>query len=539
MKTLKRIFRSERKELYKEAIQLYNNHNYSQAIEKFEAIITQGHSPKSLYYRLSHFYLGQARLKLGILLFALGNFARAVSELEKAVEFNPENIDIFEYLGICYNNIGAFEKATKAFNYFIERRPNALQTRLKLEIVYHNNKMWDKSISICREILREAPNYADVHFHLGLSYLGKGEPSKAVSSFESALRINPRYREVRIKLGIIFAYLGKLDEALSQLSQLVDAFPEYADLHYFLGIVYACRAEIPQAIDSFGQALKINPSFRSARIKLGMLLCKIGKFNEAVDEFERAQKLRPEDKDFNIVVDRLREVVLLYPYGSKEVSDSLKEVIGEEEIIRQTIREFNEHLEITPSFTEMLSIVKYFPEEDFSLFESLIPVVNKYIRENPWHPDLHNALGFLCVKAKRYDEGEEAFRKALNINPEYVEARLNLFNTLQDQGKCDLAIVEGEILLQKELSYPDFYCSLAEIYISIGTLGRAEAILQKAIAKHPKYAEAHFLSAKVYENQGYREKAMEELKKCIKCEPPERLEQKANEILTRLRRQES
>jgi len=539
MKFLGRLFRLGKKTLYEEAIQLYNSREYGRAIEKFEEITKKGPLSKSLHYRLSYFYLGQARLKLGILLFALGNFSKAVPELEKAIEFDPDNIDIYEYLGVCYNNIGEFERAINAFEYFLDRKPDHLQSRLKLEITYHNIKMWDKAISICKEILQKVPNYADVHFHLGCAYLGNGEASKAVLSFENALRINPRYKDARIRLGITLAYLGNLDAALSHISQMVDDFPEYADLHYFLGIVYAGRDEVPRAIDCFKQAIAINHSFRKARIKLGMILCKVGEFSDALSEFEKAQELDPEDGSLNVVIERVRQVILSYPHGFQKYPDIFEELFGNEGIIAQTIRAFNANLVIVPSFTEMLSIIKYFPEEDVPLFESLLPVINNYIRQNPHYPDLHNTLGTLCVKAKRYDEGAEAFRRALEINPEYLKARFNLFKALKEDGKLAAAVDEGEILLEKDLSYPDFYCSLGEIYISMKMFAKADGILQRAIEKNPKYAETHFLLAEVHENQGLKEKAIAELKKCVDYNPPEWLKQKAKGALNKLTLQES
>jgi tetratricopeptide (TPR) repeat protein len=481
MRFLDCFFRLGKNILYEEAIQFYNNHEYARAIEKFEIITKEVHSQRGLHYRLSHFYLGQAHLKLGTLLFAAGSFSKAVPELKKAIEFNPDNIDIYEYLGVCYNNIGKFEKAINALECcFLEREANHLQSRLKLEITCHNIKMWEKAISIFKAILQKSPNYADVHFYLGLAYLGKGEAPKAVLSFKNALRINPLYRDARIKLGITFAFLGNLDAALSQISQMVEAFPKYPDLRYFLGIVYAGRDELPRAIDCFRHALEINPSFRNARIKLGMILCKIGKFSDALNEFEKAQELDPEDGKLNFLIERVRQIVLSYPQGFQKIPEIFNELFGDEGIIAQTIQEFNSHLELVPNFTEMLSIIEYFPEEDLSFFESLIPVINNYIEQNPHHPDLHNALGTLCVKAKRYDEGAEAFRAALDINPEYLEARFNLFKALKAQEQFEAAAKEGKILIEKKLPYPDFYCSLGEMYSSMNMIYKADAILQKA-----------------------------------------------------------
>jgi len=534
MRSFLKLLRSRKRELYEDAIRLYNGHEYGQAIEKFEKIVMESPSSKGLHYRLSHFYLGQARLKLGILLYALGNFSKAAYELEKAAEFNPDHIGIFEYLGICYNNTGRFEKAIGAFEYFLERKPDHVQTRLRLEIVYHNVKMWDKAISICNQILKEVPNYADVHFHLGLAYLGKGEPRQALLSFENALKINPYYRDARIRLGITLAYLGELDKALSEILPLVDAFPGFADFRYFLGIVYAARNEMPKAIDSFEHALQINPSFRDARAKLGMLLCRAGRYGDALAELEAAQALDPNNSALGLVVERLRRFLTLGQEDRRGVPSIIEGIIGKEGIVAQAIQEFNRHLEIAPSFTEMLSVIKYFPDEDLYLFESLIPVINKYIDQNPHHAHLYNALGPLCVKAKRYDAGEEAFRKALNINPKYREARFNLFNILKEQEKLDIARKEGETLLEQGLSYPDFYCSLSEIYLALGMFDRAEAVLNLANDIRPAYAKTHFILSKVCESQGRKETAIEELKRCMDCDPPESLRQEGMERLKQL-----
>jgi len=56
--------------------------------------------------------------------------------------------------------------------------------------------------------------------------------------------------------------------------------------------------------------------------------------------------------------------------GFQEFREIYEDFFGDEGIIAQTIREFNEHLEIVPSFTEMLSVIKWFPEEDISFKEA-------------------------------------------------------------------------------------------------------------------------------------------------------------------------
>jgi tetratricopeptide (TPR) repeat protein len=534
MKFLKKVFGLGKDEGYDEAIELYNNHMYRKAIESFKKVIANKDSSISLHRRLSHFYCGQAHYNLGLMFFAMSNFDKAVVEFENALEFRPNQVEIWEYLGICYNNICEYEKAVNAFEKVLDAEPYHLPARLKLGIAFHNLQMWDKAISICLEILKIHPNYADVHFHLGLAYLGQGKPSEASLAFENALKINPRYKESRIRLGITQAYLGNLDEALNHISLMLKEFPNYSDLHYYLGIIHASKNEVPKAISSFRRALEINPSFSESRVKLGMLLYKAKNFNEALHEIEKASRLDPGNKKIHTILDHLRRQISLSEKISKEMPGITHIDLADDEIIAQSMHDFNKHLEIVPNFSEMLSIMKGFSEENASFYEPLISIVQDSLAQHPGYADLHCSLGSLFFKTKRYEEAEKAFKQALAINPEYLQARVNLFKTLKAEGKLEAALKEGQHLLKKGLPYPDFLCSLGDIYISLKMFEEAETVLQSALEKKPKYARAHLVLANLYENTGATDKAISQLLKCLDSDPLKEYKLEAQEALQRL-----
>ena len=535
MKFLKRVFCLGKDEGYEEAIELYNNHMYRKAIERFKEVIENKDSSKSLHHRLSHFYCGQAHYNLGVMFFAMANFDKAVMELENALEFRPNQVEIWEYLGICYNNICEYEKAVNAFEKVLDAEPSHLPARLKLGIAFHNLQMWDKAISICQGILKIHPNYADVHFHLGLAYLGQGRPSDASLAFENALKINPQYKEPRIRLGITQAYLGNLDDALNHISLMLKEFPNYSDLHYYLGIIHASRDEVPKAINSFRRALEINPSFSESRVKLGILLYKTEKFNEALNEIEEASRLDPGNKNIHTILDHLRQRINLSEKISEEMPGITHMDLTDDEMIAQNIHDFNKHVEIVPNFSEMLSIMKGFSDENASFYEPLISIVRDSVAQHPDYADLHNSLGTLFFKIKRYDEAEKAFKQALNINPEYLQARFNLFRTLQAEGKLEAALKEGQYLFEQGLPYPDFHYSLGEIYISLKMYDEAEAILQRLLEKKPKYVRAHLILAQLYENMSANDKAISQLRKCLDSNPSKERKLEAREALLRLK----
>ncbi len=491
---LKRFFTLGKNETYDTAMEFYNRHMFRQSIEKFEEILTVKASPASLHWNLAHFYCGQAHRNLGILLFTLGNFAAAAIEFEKAIEFDPDYMELYHYLGMCYNNIGEFKKAVNAFNKILAGGQSCLAVKAKLGIAFHNLKMWDKAVSVYNEILRVKPNFPDMHYNLGLAYLGQGKTAEGFTEFQKALDINPDYVQARIKLGITHAFLGDFDNAVSHLLVIEKKFPRYADIPHYLGVIHASHDEFPKAIDYFKKALGINPSFIEAKVKLGIILCRIQKSNKGLRELKEAQALDPENNNLEMIITLLKQNrdSPEAPVSSQPL-ELLDWISNGESIITQTVREFSKHIEINPDFSEIISMIKKFPQDDMSLYEMLIPFLENYIVQHPDYPDFHNNLGMLYWKMKNNGKAELSFKKALKINPAYIEAGFNLFNTLKDQGKFDEALKQGQYLLEKNLTYPDFYCGLGQVYISMGRIDEGRNMLQMALDKYPGYPQAELI----------------------------------------------
>ncbi|MFH0845476.1 MAG: tetratricopeptide repeat protein [Pseudomonadota bacterium] len=536
MRFLKRLVTLGKNRTYDMAMQHYNNQMYRQAIEIFEEILKEKRSSKSLYHHLARFYCGQAHRNLGILLFTLGNFPRAAIEFEKAIQYNPDQMELYHYIGVCLNNLGEFERAVDAFNKILAIDPTYLAVKAKLGVAFHNLKMWDKAISLYNEVLKIQPDLPDIQYRLGLAHLGQGLASEAAVYFQKALDLNSQYLQARIKLGLTHAYLGNFDEAIFHLSVVLDKFPRYADIYHFLGIIHACRNQFSEAIDCFHHALEINPNFNKTRVKLGILLCRMKRFDEGLNQLEQAQAFDSENKNLEMTISLLkRRYQLLEGRTLHDFPDVVDWISRDESYFAQAVREMNKNLEIHPDFPEIISMIKKFPQEDISLYEILIPLMEDYIGKHPDHPDLHNDLGMLYGKVQRYEHAEISLRKALHIHPFYTEARFNLFNILRAQGKFKEALEEGQALHEGQLIYPDFYCGLGEIYLALGRVEDAYHILQEALVKNPDYGQAHLLLAMVHEKQGRKDQALVEIQKCMDANPPQTTYNMARKLLRRLK----
>lgn len=520
---------------YKNGMHYYNRHMYKEAIEQFENILERKSLSISLNLNLTRFYCAQAYRNLGIVLFATGNASSALQKFQKALELNPEHVDLYYFIGICLNNIGRCKEAIDAFKHVLLCDPGHPPTKFSLAITFHNLKMWDRAISIYKDILKKNPGYADVNFHLGLAFLGQANIIEAMKAFQSAVSINPNYVDARIKLGITQTYLGKFDEALKNFSFLIEKFPNYSDIHYFLGIIFASRNEINKAVKCFNRSLQINPDYKDAKIKLVMLYCREEKFDAAMEELKGAGRLDPDDKNLKRTISIMRDIIANPSYSVRKKSEVLDQILGGDKPLTEAIKEFNKHLDITLKFSEMLSLIKIkeFSKEDTSLWETLITLIKDYLKQHPAFPDLYNTLGTLYLKLNRTKEAEKVFHEAVRLNPEYVQARINLCKTLKNLGKFQEALKHGEYLLSKKVSYPDVYYTMGEIYFSLSRYDEALHEAKRALKLRPQYPHVNFLAAQSYEKLGQVKQAVQEYKKCLESHSNDRFYAKAKEGLNR------
>jgi tetratricopeptide (TPR) repeat protein len=192
---------------------------------------------------------------------------------------------------------------------------------------------------------------------------------------------------------------------------------------------------------------------------------------------------------------------------------------------------------------------------DRGLYEDAIREIGEAITLYPNFPDLHNQMGLALSMNGDREAAVEAFRRALHLNPNYLEARLNLAIVYNELGRYDEALQEfsGERHrdLDRENLSPDVRSYLADshvvlgdtyrnlgmhvdavqeyrralklapqfldiknklgsVYCDMGLYQDAEVELNSALAQNPRYGDARVTLGVVYYRSGRRSRAREE-----------------------------
>jgi type IV pilus biogenesis/stability protein PilW len=167
----------------------------------------------------------KARTDLGTAYLREGSPPDAVQTLRMAVEFNPQNGEAWERLGLAYMASNALEDSEQAFkkalrladedegrvhlNYGMllirmERYPDAvvqLEATLSdltyrtpgralnsLGFVHYKMGEHDKAIVSLTDAIRRSPKLCQARFHRALAYQAKGEQEAALNDFEAVIQ---------------------------------------------------------------------------------------------------------------------------------------------------------------------------------------------------------------------------------------------------------------------------------------------------------------------------------------------------------------
>jgi tetratricopeptide (TPR) repeat protein len=193
----------------------------------------------------------QYHYQLGISYLNENNIQPAFTELQKALELNPQDKEIHNALGVIY--LTKLEDYAKAIEHF------------------------QKALAIDK-------NYSEAATNLGNTYANMKKYTEAIESYNIALS-NPQYRNAAMalnNLGMVYYRLSKWDEALSAFK---DALKRYSDFHapyYGLALCYNAKGQYGDAAFAMKRAIELDPLYK-------------GDMEKAIVDL-RNQKLRAKDE---------------------------------------------------------------------------------------------------------------------------------------------------------------------------------------------------------------------------------------------------
>jgi len=244
----------------KEGINLIQNKEYEKAKIIFKEIVED--HPKNIL----------ANFNLGKIYYEEGDFGKAVTFFDKAVNLNNQNANYYVWLGKAYEgkledaSLFSFSSITAKmksnFKKAIEINPDNIDARYELAKLFNNaSPLVGGSDSEARKQLKEIQKRDPLKGYELSAYFHwyKEEWEPAIQDYQKYIERDTNNAEVYYSLGICFLQIKNYNKAFENFKASVKINPDKDKAHYYLGKLHLKRGEKELARKEFEKAIKINP----------------------------------------------------------------------------------------------------------------------------------------------------------------------------------------------------------------------------------------------------------------------------------------
>lgn len=250
-----------------------------------------------------------ARHGLGQVALAAADFEAAATQLEAALELEPEADAARYQLGLAYRGLGRLEEAREQMAAGGPRQPafpdplvesvgkagSSVALDFMASAFARTRGDHAAAIAALGRVLAADPRHPGARALLADSLTRAGREGEAQTVLREALELDPEDISAAYQLGTLLAAAGELDEGLALLEAAAARAPLAADLHRGFAGALARAGRLAEAEARYRRVLELDPLDVDSRLARAGTLSKLGRPVEAAAELAAVLERRPGD----------------------------------------------------------------------------------------------------------------------------------------------------------------------------------------------------------------------------------------------------
>jgi tetratricopeptide (TPR) repeat protein len=294
--------------------------------------------------------------------------------------------------------------------------------------------------------------------------------NKAIEEYKLAIDADPSSEFLTSGLAELYVKTGRIRDAVLEAQDIIKRDPNNLEAHKLLGRIY---------LRSLGDMPGGNGSDNVLKL--------------AIEQYEQIIKIEPDNVDDHLLLGRLYRLNNDLQKAEKELKTAIKLDPSSEEAVTTLAMLYTDEGDTSHA----LQVLKSVPDASRSA-------------------KLYSALGTAYEQRKDYKEAIEAFRKAVMLDRDNLDAIRGLAENLMNDGQYDAALEQYKVIVDSNPEDAQTYVRMSEIYRHQGKYDLALDSLKKADALVPDMAAVAYNMAAVYEAQGRYDDAIKLLQDLLK-----------------------
>jgi tetratricopeptide (TPR) repeat protein len=322
---------------------------------------------------------------------------------------------------------------------------------------------------------------ATAYYHYSLAHMyeeqvavyGRSDlANKAIEEYRLAIDADPTSEYLTSGLAELYAKTGRIRDAVIEAQDILKRDPNNLEAHKLLGRIY---------LRSLGPDADSNSSTSQNVLKL------------AIEQYEQIVKLQPDSVDDHLLLGRL------YRLNND---------------LQKAESEFKTAVKLEPDSEEAITTLAYLYNEEGDSAHAV--QVLSSIPDASRSAKLYSALGYTYEQQKQYKNAIEAYRHAVELDRDNLDAIRGLAQNLMNDGQTDAALEQYKVIADANPEDAQTYLRMAEIYRKNGKFDLALDNLKKAESMVQDSIEVPYNIAAVYQAQGRFDDAIQVLQDLLK-----------------------
>ncbi len=405
----------------------------------------------------------------------LRDYANAVQVLRRALDAEPDNLEIKRMLGQDLIFAGKFDEALKIYSEVVADDPKDSQSLLRMSQVYRQQRNFAKAHEILDQAKALEPDNMEILYGEVSLLDDEGRHTDAINAMKQLVasteksNYNRGERASRVALLERLALLYRSNE---QYKLAVETFQKMAetdpDVEARVGAqvveTYRQGRDFNKAMESVDAAVKKFPTDRMLILTRATLLADMGKGAQALEEARKAFR-NDQDKEswlsFAQICERAKNwsemAKALDAYEKLATDNADKSTLYfmrgsmEERLKKYDVAEtqFRKALAIEPDNASVLNYLGYMLADRNVRLEEAHKMITRALELDPGNGAYLDSLGWVYFRMDRLQEAEDNLRRSLEEVPHDATVRDHLGDVLAKRGKLKEAIVEWQTSLKE------------------------------------------------------------------------------------------
>jgi putative PEP-CTERM system TPR-repeat lipoprotein len=470
----------------------FQQKDWSKAAEYFDRVRSSapGHVP--------------SQLLLGIIRYSQGQLATADELLTNVVAAAPANLQARKVLAA----INIKKREPKRAIEILEpvSQDGDPQTMALLGSAYMLAGDSEKGQDWLNRAVEKAPDVAALRTQLALSLLAGGQTGKAIDELQSAVDLGQDVLQADVMLVLAHIKNKELDKAVAAGAALEQRRPQSPIAYNLTGLAYMAKGDLPAARARFEKALQVDPKFVTAEINLARLEVAEKNLDAAKAHYEAALKQSPKhlgaflglaavaelNKDPQAVVSALERAQDANPKATQPGLLLTGFYIGKGDYAKalSVATDMSKRFPDDQSVLQMLARAQTLGGQA----SDAIRTFDELIRKNPRDAQLTYLSGAAHWKSGDYTGAQIAFKGALDLKPDLIDAQVALVSVSLEAGDTETAMRSARAL---QAARPDAalgYQLEGNVFLSKRDFKAAAGSYRNALSRQPSGAIARQLA---------------------------------------------